>query len=323
VVRPDWFVLTTEAAGRRGYSRYARGPAGPVGFTFTYPVASPAASDEGDRLSVAIANAFEPDAAAAATPRPVAVQTIAVPGAVQGATSGAVPGAAPGAVPGGASGVAPGAGSGGAPAAAAVPAAATGLVVAPGRVVTVTAALASCRAATVAGRPATVAATTGGAVLLAVDGLAAAAAPGPVATAPAAGAETVALMRVAVSGRPAELTASAATTLGEGADLRLMAPAAPGAPGAAVLDRRGRLVGLLAGPTRPVPALAGGAGGVAPQVLQGLVPAADVAGLIAGAGLAAPAVAPDDGPVRTVGDLAAGYGASVVAVGCGATTAAR
>ncbi|SEC48820.1 Putative peptidoglycan binding domain-containing protein [Rhizobiales bacterium GAS191] len=55
VLRPDFFVVTLEASGKRFFTRVASGPAGIRGFTFIYP-----AQPGFDRYSVAIADSFAP-----------------------------------------------------------------------------------------------------------------------------------------------------------------------------------------------------------------------------------------------------------------------
>ncbi|MFI5014666.1 MAG: peptidoglycan-binding protein [Hyphomicrobiales bacterium] len=55
VLRPDFFVVTGDAGGKRFFTRVAGGPAGIRGFIFNFP-AQPAF----DRISVAIANSFVP-----------------------------------------------------------------------------------------------------------------------------------------------------------------------------------------------------------------------------------------------------------------------
>jgi hypothetical protein len=91
VQRPDWFVLTTEAGGRRGYSRFAATPAGAVGFTFAYD----AAFADGEKLAVAIVNGFEPVAARPAEAAAVVeaarpVEVVKSAAAAAGAASGLV-----------------------------------------------------------------------------------------------------------------------------------------------------------------------------------------------------------------------------------------
>jgi putative peptidoglycan binding protein len=81
--RPDYFVVSGEEAGRKFYQRTAKAPAGAPdptlvrGFRFTYPIAQ---SGELDKISVAIADSFEPFPAAASSPTtPVASKETPVP----------------------------------------------------------------------------------------------------------------------------------------------------------------------------------------------------------------------------------------------------
>ena len=77
VLRPDFFVVTGENAGRRFFSRVASSPAGIRGFTFIYP-----ADQRYDRYSVAIADNFMPFPGAAKSAAPgTDVAAAAKPGA--------------------------------------------------------------------------------------------------------------------------------------------------------------------------------------------------------------------------------------------------
>jgi peptidoglycan hydrolase-like protein with peptidoglycan-binding domain len=69
VLRPEFFVITGDAGGKRFFTRVASGPGGIRGFVFGFP-ANPAF----DRISVAIANSFVPfpEPGRPATPGPVA-----------------------------------------------------------------------------------------------------------------------------------------------------------------------------------------------------------------------------------------------------------
>jgi hypothetical protein len=283
VQRPDWFVLTAEAGGRRSYTRFAATPAGPVGFTFAYD----AGFADGERLAVAIANAFEPVATAAlaaGAPKPVAVETIRPAGAqVAAIPTPAAPTVAP-------------------------PTSASALAVAPGRAVTSERAARLCPTMLISGKPVRLVATKGAAVLLAVDGL-----PGPtaqLALAAAGEGDVVALLQSAADGAPA-LTAASGTVTGGSGDGRVIVAAARGIGGAAVFDRAGRLIGLAAGPTTEPRGVAG----VAPEMALALVPAADVKAVLDGEGVAMATV--PEGARRTVGELTRAFGPAVVALTCG------
>lgn len=293
VQKTDWFVLTAEAGGRRSYTRFAATPAGPVGFTFAYD----AGLADGERLAVAIANAFEPVAAAAVAagaPKPVAVETIRPAGAAAPASptsASAAVAAAPTVAP-----------------KLVAPASASALVVAPGRAVTADSAARLCPMMLIGGKPARLVATKGAAALLAVDGL-----PGPtaqLALAPVGEGDVVALLQSIADGVPA-LTAATGTVTGGAGDGRLVVAAARGVGGAAVFDRGGRLVGLAIGPATEPRAV----GGVAPEMALALVPAVDVKAVLDGDGVAL-ATAPE-GARRTVGELTRAFGPAVVALNCG------
>src|SRR5260370_41312216 len=80
--RPEYFVVSGEEGGRKFYQRSAKVPAGSSdptavrGFKFTYPSAQ---SAELDRISVAVADSFEPFPAAAAPAGQVASKEPPVP----------------------------------------------------------------------------------------------------------------------------------------------------------------------------------------------------------------------------------------------------
>jgi hypothetical protein len=219
--RPDFIVVTAETAGGRSYVRYAAGLAGVRGFTLGY---DQALAGEVDRLVIAIANSFVPfpDAVAA----PVAAVTPAAPALAPSPAA--------------------------RPPAATVRIAGTGLVVAPNRVLTAVSVLEGCApriggaaARLVRGDPAS------GLALLEASGL-----PAPVPLAvraePVASEETLVVLAAGAEG-----VAVAPGTAGPGG---LVAPLQPGAAGAPVLDRAGRLAGLVA----RYPA--------APRLVAGVVP---------------------------------------------------
>jgi hypothetical protein len=171
---------------------------------------------------------------------------------------------------------APAAGPATVPAALAAPrVAATGLTVAPGRVLTASSALEGCAEPRVGGTAARVLATDpSGLALLEVTGGPAPALPPPRAepTAPGEGLIAVAAGADGVSVAPG----------GAGAG-SLTAPLQPGAAGAPVLDRSGRLAGLVA----RYPAAPRLVAGVAPPTSVPLVPAAAVSAFLAGRGVGA------------------------------------
>jgi hypothetical protein len=208
VLRADFFVVSGEANGRTFYTRVARGMVNGAallrGYSLSYAAAARAAFD---RYGIAIANAFEPFAAAPAqTAQPTPAPT--APPAPKPRLAGTV------------------------------------VAVAPGRVLAVLPARA-CAAAEVAGRKASVAAAQpqGGLALLDVPGLdAPPLAPTPT---PSSSGEAVILQQTPRQGAaPAsELIVAPGQFDSDGA--RLLAPAQPGSNGAAVFDRSGALIGLV------------------------------------------------------------------------------
>lgn len=83
--RPDFFVVSGEEGGRKFYQRTAKGPSGSPdatavrGFKLIYPAAQ---SAEFDRIGVAIADSFEPFPAAAASSTTAPVVSAAAPAPV-------------------------------------------------------------------------------------------------------------------------------------------------------------------------------------------------------------------------------------------------
>jgi peptidoglycan hydrolase-like protein with peptidoglycan-binding domain len=212
VLRSDWFVISDEAGGRHGYTRFVRGADGIRGFLFSVDASLGA---ELDRVVIATAGRFEPFPGTTPAAGPTA------------ATTGPTPPSAP---------TAPSTPS--TPAASTVPAA-SGLVVAEGKVLTAAAAVAGCGALTVAGRPATIAvADAQGVATLTVAGVAAS---GTIRTAAALGGS----LTVVASGESAGRATRVAVP-GEAVDGRLRAALQRGAQGAPVVDATGALVALVA-----------------------------------------------------------------------------
>jgi hypothetical protein len=99
---------------------------------------------------------------------------------------------------------------------------------------------------------------------------------------------------------------------GENGSSGLVAPLQPGAAGAPVFDRAGRLVGLVAA----LPVAPRLVAGVALPASHALVAGDALAGFLRDAG--APAAPQPDRPFdRSAGEIAAAAGASVVPVDCG------
>lgn len=224
LLRPDFLVVTGEAAGQTFYTRVAKGGEGLRGYTLSY---APAAKAVYDKISIAVANTFEPfgpsPAPIAAAPGPAAPALAATPAA---------------------------------PAAARPMLETTGLILAPGRVVAalphsgcVDPATARVKLRLVRQDEAT------GLALLEAPGAAAK----PLAASAAGEGPAVALFfqSAGVGGGQAQLAAAAGDVFSS-APTRLRAPLSGGQTGAVVFDRAGALIGLLrarsaqvAGPAAP------------------------------------------------------------------------
>jgi hypothetical protein len=265
VLRPDWFVVASEAGGRRTYVRMNAARDSLRGYSFSYPVARAA---EFDKLSIAIANSFDQPLPAGSPAAPA----VAGPGQ---------PG--PQVLP---------------PGPARPPALLlTGFAVAPGKVVT-TAAIEACAAPLVARQPATLARVDKALGLALLDAPASrAAAAAPSGTAPADGAE---LVVVGFTGPGTDVQLSAApgeARVPVAGSLRIFAPLQRGAPGSPVFDRSGTLVGLVASIQQEPRQVAG----IMPASSWPMVPAAALAQF----GGAVGAAKPPAGPMTTGAIVAA------------------
>ncbi|APX83317.1 serine protease [Methylorubrum extorquens] len=294
--KPDFIVITAETAGGRSYIRYAEGPQGIRGFTLGY---DRALADKVDRLVIAVANNFSPfpeDAPAPTAPTTATGPTPRTPASGLAAAPAAPP------LPGVQAEARP---------------AATGLLLGGGRVLTAASALESCAAPRIGGAAARIERrdAAGSLALLSAEGLAGGAPPPPPLRAEAVSeGEALLVLGAQAKGRPSVAPASAAV---EG----VYAPLQPGAAGAPVLDRSGRLVGLVARfPTAPRLIA-----GVMPPTRYAVVPGKAVAaflsesGLPAGAGKDAAKDAGKDlakGAATTLGGAAAPVLDAVVAITC-------
>ena len=192
------------------------------------------------------------------------------------------------------------------PANASPAARATGLAVSPGLVLTSAAALEGCRMPRVGGGPARPGARdVGGALLLlGIDGASGVRAAIPaIRTGPPGPDESVAVLGADATG-----ASLAPGMTGPGG---LTAPLQPGGGGAPVLDRSGRLVGLVA----RMPASPGLVSGVLPPARYALVPGGSVSAFLAANGI--DATAREAGAAETFGAAAAPVLAGVVAITCG------
>ena len=277
--KPDFVVVTGETPAGRFYIRYAAGPAGIRGFTLGYDKAR---AGEVDRLVIAVANSFAPfpDAApeSAAAPPPTSVRPTPPP----------------------------------LPALAAAPSA-TGFVVAAGRVLASASALEGCAEPRIAGAPARTGArdASGGLLLLEAER-----APAPRTVAPPVRAEAPeAGESLAVLGAVAEGPPGLAVGTAEGGFI--LAPLQPGAGGAPVLDRSGRLAGLVARFPREPRLIAG----VMPPTRYAMMSGTSIAAFLSANGIAlAP---PAAGAVRTLGEAMAPSLSRVVAIDCPAPPGRR
>ncbi|GEO98813.1 hypothetical protein MHA02_12010 [Methylobacterium haplocladii] len=285
VRKPDFLVVTGETPTGRFYIRHAAGADGIRGFTMSYDKTLTA---EVDRLVIAVANSFSPFPNAAPAPEATPSATLSPGGARPGA--GAPAPFAPPPLPG----------------SVARPVA-TGLALGNGRVLTAAAALETCPSPLIGGAPArlTLRDPTGALALLEGGQHAQGAQPPAIRVeAPASGEALVVL------GAEAKGAAVAPGTAGAGS---VFAPLQPGAGGAPVLDRSGRLVGLVA----RFPATPRLIAGVMPPTSHALVPAGTIAAFLAQAGVAPGELAPAHPQGASLGAAAAPVLGSVVAISCG------
>ncbi|MEA1834512.1 serine protease [Methylobacterium durans] len=269
--RPDFVVVTGETGAGRSYIRYAGGEAGIRGFTIGY---DKALAGEVDRLVIAIANAFLPfpEAAPAVAAAPVPPPPVLVREA---------------------------------PPAAATPSiAATGLAIAPGRVLTASAALEGCAAPRIGGAAARVLRSDPARGLALLE---APSAPGSVLPSPrpdpAGPDDALGVIGAGAGG----------TTLAPGTGSPaggVVAPLQPGAAGAPAIDRAGRLAGIVA----RFPAAPRLVAGVAPPMSYPLIAGPAVAAFLAETGLR-PA-AGQDGAAASLGQAAAPVASAIVAITC-------
>ncbi|MBK3395946.1 MULTISPECIES: peptidoglycan-binding domain-containing protein [Methylobacterium] len=271
--RPDFTVVTGETPTGKFYIRTAAGAAGLRGFTLSYDKGS---AREMDRLVIAIANSFVPfpGESAPPPPRPMAA-TAPDPGAKGPAPAGL---AAP----------------------VAGPVAATGIVVGPRRVVAVLPA--ACSAPRIAGEPARILRRDEAAGLVLLEGQAPAGAALALAAAPPRPEEAVVVVAAGAEGPT--------VTTGEIAAGGVLAPLQPGAAGAPVLDRAGRLLGLVA----RLPAQPRLVAGIVPPLTHPLVGAAALKALL---GAEAPASPASEAKPLTAGAIAGRVAGAVVALRCG------
>ncbi|MCJ2018055.1 serine protease [Methylobacterium sp. E-065] len=246
-------VVVVTAETGAGLS-YIRYAAGPAGVRGFLFGYDKALAPEVDRLVIAVANAFVPFPEAAA-PAPVA----AIPSAPARPETGAIVAQDP-AVAG------------------------AGLTVAPGRVLTASAMLEGCAAPRIGAAPARkLAADPSGLALLDAPG-----APAPIR--PVARTEPVGAEDNLIALAPSPDGIVAAPGSAVAGDV--VAALQPGAAGAPVLDRSGRLVGLIA----RYPAAPRRVAGIVPPARLPLVPAGAITAFLAGQGIAEAKTPSDGGP---------------------------
>ena len=264
--KPDFIVVTAETATGRSYVRYALGEAGIRGFALGY---DRALAGEVEPLMIAVANSFsafptdgDSPSVAATPPTPVtAPKPAPSPG---GGLAAAPPSVSPSSEP---------------------RASATGLNLGGGRVLTAASALETCPAPRIGGLPAR-REGAGPVVVLRVEGLGGAAVPISLRTEALAADEALLVLAVEASGG----RSVAPGVSGTGG---VYAPLQPGAGGAPVLDRAGRLVGLVA----RAPASPRQIAGVMPPTRYAMVPATALAETVKGSASAPVAAAPVLGAV--------------------------
>jgi peptidoglycan hydrolase-like protein with peptidoglycan-binding domain len=233
LMRPDFFVIAGETANGRFYSRYAQEGEAIRGFSIGY---DKALGPELDRVTVAIANSFQPFGAAQAAP-PMADRGSAQPGPASAGsqTSGPVRGVS-----------------------------LTGLAVAPRRVLVPGSVRESCREPRIDGAPARIVSASGGLAVLEPASPRRTASLRFADTVPTEGAGLVAFFSDSEGGRavvtPAEFLAGG----------RILAPLQDGAAGGVVLDRTGAIVGVVGSVVPGRRAVAG----LVPPAAYPIVPAA-------------------------------------------------
>ena len=279
--RADWFVVSGEAGDKRFYTRIAQGT-GPKGaelrgYTLTYPASAP----DFERISIAIANSFEPFPGAPAVaekPNPVE-PVLPAPAPPQARFS------------------------------------ATGLIVAPGRMVSVLPeacadpSIGKQKLKTLTSDPSSgltlfdLANARGAGFALADKG-------------PESGAPLV-VVGYAASKDAAALGVAAGQVLlrpaveSKPATLRALAPLQENAGGNVVFDRNGQLLGLIGRPPQARRLVAG----IVPEASYPVISAGDLARFLQGAGVAPAAVPGAERPL-TAGDIVAANKGALVAITC-------
>ncbi len=286
LLRPDFFVVTGETGKNAYYTRMARGVVNGAGFLRGYTLIYPAGAKGNDRVSIAVANAYEPFPAAAAA-----------------ATAGAAPPRPPVAAP-----ATPPAAQG--PRAIVV---ASSVAVSAERVVT---ALARCVEPKIGARAARVVKQDEGSGLMLLE------APGlgakpliPAPAGPAANASLLVLYQAARVGAASAADAMAAQgealpPVEPGKPARVLAPLQEQAAGGALFDRNGAFVGIVAARKTPVRVA-----GIVPQSAWPLVDAPALSAFLAANGMALKPAAEPSAP-QSAADIAAATRGALYPVVC-------
>lgn len=277
LLRPDFFVVSGEAGGATFYTRAARGTVNGAAMLRGYTLTYPAGAKGNDRVSIAIANAFDPFPGAPAAAAAPGVAAVPLPPRLPPA----------------------------APAAPRAVTAASGIAVSADRVLTV---LARCAEPKISARPARIVKQdeASGLMLLEAQGLNARAL-APAAAGPAANISVVVLYQGAETmTAPGEILGAAAA----GGPARVLAPLQGAAAGGAVFDRSGALVALAAPLKAPVRVA-----GVVSQAAWPLVEAPALSAFLAANGVAVKPAAAAGAP-QSAADIAASARGALYPVVC-------
>ncbi len=300
----EFFVMAGEEAGRKFYSRFANAPANWPdgaslrGFTFSYPSALAA---DFDKITLAIANSFEPFSSSAAsldTAAARATSSLTWRDIVKVASANPVAQPAPPSATAASSVKAP---------PSAPETTATGLIVAPGQALTAIGE-ADCANPTVDGKAAKSLRADAATGLLLLAGDFGAGAPPPSYGAGSAELLVLSFEPAATPGKTTlEASAATPTPAGEGRQA-ILAALAKSASGAPVFDRKGALEALVA-PIKGEPARVAGVVLVEPHAL---IPLDAIKSFLGQTGAEAPAEA----PALDAGEIARERRASVVKIVC-------
>ena len=269
LLRPDFFVVSGEIGPRSFYTRYGIGKTSLSGYTFTWPTVR---SKEQERNLIALANSFQPVAGSA----PVQAALVTQPPPAPPAQDSLPPGQF-----------------------------LSGIVVAPGKVVTLTLAEA-CTELTVNRKPARVSTSDKPGGLAIIDTDTGNAKPAILGNAPASG--NVFVIGFGTSGQTVSLGIAPGHLLTLNTRVqRLEAPLGRESGGSAIFDRSGALTGLVGNSARTPRLVAG----LVPVISHPVIPATTLAKL---AGVPTPGTS--SGKDLTAGAIVAATGSSILPVEC-------